>query len=58
MGALQPLHIILIVAIGLLVFGFKPLTNLGRGVGKMFSEFRAATKTPDGASKKSQPPEK
>jgi TatA/E family protein of Tat protein translocase len=58
MGAIQPLHIILIIAIGLLVFGLKPLSNLGRGVGKMFSEFRGAITTPDSATKKSNPPEK
>ena len=48
MFGLQPLHLILIAIIALLIFGPARLTDLGRSFGKMFSEFRSATKdSPD-----------
>ncbi len=51
MFGLQPLHIILIVIIALLLFGPSRFTSLGRAFGKMFSEFRSATKETPNATK-------
>ncbi|WP_426452342.1 Sec-independent protein translocase subunit TatA/TatB [Paenibacillus sp. S-38] len=43
MGALSPMHIILIVVAVLLLFGPAKLPELGRGFGRMFREFKDAT---------------
>jgi sec-independent protein translocase protein TatA len=61
MFGLQPLHIVFIIVIALLIFGPSRFAGLGRGFGKMFSEFRSASKDPDENSenssfKKSEPP--
>lgn len=42
MGALSPWHIILIAIVALLLFGPNKLPELGRGVGRMFKEFKDA----------------
>ncbi|CAG0994122.1 Sec-independent protein translocase protein TatAd [Anaerolineae bacterium] len=62
MFGLQPLHILFIIVIALLIFGPSRFAGLGRGFGKMFSEFRSASKdTPENSennsSKKSEPPQ-
>ncbi len=44
MFGLQPLHIIFIIVIALLIFGPSRFAGLGRGISKMFSEFRSASK--------------
>lgn len=43
MGALSPWHIILVAVVALLIFGPNKLPELGRGVGKMFREFKDVT---------------
>jgi sec-independent protein translocase protein TatA len=43
MGALSPWHIILVAAVALILFGPNKLPELGRGVGKMFREFKDVT---------------
>jgi sec-independent protein translocase protein TatA len=40
MGELSPLHIAIVVVIGLLVFGPKKLPELGRGIGSGLRDFR------------------
>ncbi|MCZ8512189.1 twin-arginine translocase TatA/TatE family subunit [Paenibacillus filicis] len=43
MGAISPMHIVLIAVVALLIFGPSKLPELGRGVGKMFREFKDVT---------------
>ncbi|MCZ8518041.1 MULTISPECIES: twin-arginine translocase TatA/TatE family subunit [Paenibacillus] len=52
MGALSPMHIILIVIAALLLFGPSKLPELGRSFGRMFREFKDAT---NGNSSSSEP---
>jgi sec-independent protein translocase protein TatA len=42
LGAFSPWHIILIAIVALLLFGPSKLPELGKGVGKMFKEFKDA----------------
>ncbi len=41
---LQPLHLIIIVVVALLIFGPSRLPEMGRGMGKMITEFRKGIK--------------
>jgi sec-independent protein translocase protein TatA len=41
-GILQPMHLILILAIALIVFGPGKLPQIGSGLGKSISEFKKA----------------
>jgi TatA/E family protein of Tat protein translocase len=41
---IQPIHIVIIVVIGFLVFGANKLPEMGRSMGKTISEFRKGTK--------------
>lgn len=41
---LQPIHIVLIIIIGFLLFGANKLPEMGRSLGKTISEFRKGTK--------------
>ncbi len=43
-GLFQPLHILLIVAIALLVFGTSKFSSLGKGLGEGIRNFKAAMK--------------
>ena len=43
MGALQPMHLIIVLAIVLLIFGPGKLPDLGRAIGDSMREFRRAT---------------
>jgi sec-independent protein translocase protein TatA len=43
-GLFQPLHILLIVAIALLVFGTSKFSALGKGLGEGIRNFKAAMK--------------
>jgi sec-independent protein translocase protein TatA len=57
-GLFQPMHLLLILAIALLVFGPKKLGDLGKGLGEGIRSFRQAmrddkpaTETKDESSK-------
>lgn len=50
MGALSPMHILLIVLVALLLFGPNKLPELGRSFGRMFREFKDATNGNSGNS--------
>jgi TatA/E family protein of Tat protein translocase len=41
---IQPIHIVIIIAIGFLLFGANKLPEIGRSLGKTISEFRKGTK--------------
>jgi len=41
---IQPIHIVIIVVIGFLLFGANKLPDLGRSAGKAISEFRKGAK--------------
>jgi sec-independent protein translocase protein TatA len=43
-GLFQPLHILLIIAIALLVFGTSKFSALGKGLGEGIRNFKAAMK--------------
>jgi sec-independent protein translocase protein TatA len=43
MGALQPMHLIIVLGIVLLIFGPGKLPDLGRAIGDSMREFRHAT---------------
>ena len=43
MGALQPMHLMIILVIVLLIFGPGKLPDLGRAIGDSMREFRRAT---------------
>jgi sec-independent protein translocase protein TatA len=43
-GLFQPLHILLLVAIALLVFGTSKFSALGKGLGEGIRNFKAAMK--------------
>ena len=46
-GLFQPLHLILIVAIALLVFGTSKFSALGKGLGEGIRNFKSAMKEPE-----------
>ena len=46
-GAFQPLHLLVILAIALLVFGPKKLPELGKGLGESIRGFKKAMNTDD-----------
>jgi sec-independent protein translocase protein TatA len=46
-GLFQPLHILLIVAIALLLFGPGKFADLGKGLGEGIRNFKAAIKEDD-----------
>jgi sec-independent protein translocase protein TatA len=50
-GLFQPLHLILIVAIALLVFGTGKFTAVGKGLGEGIRNFKAAMKESDEGKK-------
>ena len=41
---IQPIHIVIIIVIGFLLFGANKLPDMGRSLGKTISEFRKGTK--------------
>ena len=53
-GLFQPLHILLIIAIALLLFGPRKFADLGKGVGEGIRNFKSAVKNPDKESGKDQ----
>lgn len=46
-GLFQPLHLLLIVAIALLVFGTSKFASLGKGLGEGIRNFKSAMKDPE-----------
>jgi TatA/E family protein of Tat protein translocase len=44
MFGIQPIHILIIIVVALLIFGPSKLPEMGRNIGKAFSEFRRGTK--------------
>jgi sec-independent protein translocase protein TatA len=53
-GLLQPMHLVVIMAVGLLLFGPKKLPELGKGLGEGIRGFRDALKNmsePEGPAK-------
>jgi sec-independent protein translocase protein TatA len=50
MGALQPIHLVLILIIVLIVFGAGRLTEVGGALGKGVKDFRANVEGKDAAS--------
>jgi len=58
-GLFQPLHLILVLAIVLLLFGPKRLPELSKGLGQAIRGFkRALYEEPDSGEKKSEDKEK
>ena len=54
-GLLQPMHLLVIFAIALVVFGPKKLPELGKGLGEAIRGFKASLKA-DEATPPVQPP--
>ena len=50
MGALQPLHLVLVLIIVLIVFGAGRLTEVGGALGKGVRDFRANVESKDAAT--------
>ncbi len=46
-GLFQPLHLLLIVAIALLVFGTSKFAAVGKGLGEGIRNFKSAMKDPE-----------
>ena len=57
-GLFQPLHLILIVAIALLVFGTSKFSALGKGLGEGIRNFKAAMKEGEQPKKEEKEEEK
>ena len=55
MGALQPMHLIIVLAIVLLIFGPGKLPDLGRAIGDSMREFRRATNDSSTGSTRIEP---
>jgi sec-independent protein translocase protein TatA len=54
MDLFTPVHLVIILAIALLLFGPKRLPEIGQGLGKTIREFRNAMK--EGSDEKSESP--
>jgi sec-independent protein translocase protein TatA len=46
-GLFQPLHLLLIIAIALLVFGTSKFAAVGKGLGEGIRNFKSAMKDPE-----------
>jgi sec-independent protein translocase protein TatA len=55
MGALQPMHLIIVLVIVLLIFGPGKLPDLGRAIGDSMREFRHATNDLSAGSTRIEP---
>ncbi len=53
-GLFQPLHLLLIVAIALLVFGTSKFAAVGKGLGEGIRNFKTAMKQPDEEKKEAK----
>ncbi len=58
MGALQPMHLILILLIALIVVGPGKLSNLGGALGKTVRDFRTSMKEEENPEEGEKAPEK
>jgi len=54
-GLFQPLHLLLIIAIALLIFGPSKFASLGKGLGEGIRNFKSSMK--EGEEKKDEKPE-
>jgi sec-independent protein translocase protein TatA len=50
-GLFQPLHLLLIVAIALLIFGTSKFAAVGKGLGEGIRNFKASMKDPEAEKK-------
>jgi sec-independent protein translocase protein TatA len=57
-GLFQPLHLVIIVAIILLIFGTSKFSALGKGMGEGIRNFKAAMKEPEEEKKEKKEEEK
>jgi sec-independent protein translocase protein TatA len=57
-GLFQPLHLILIIAIILLIFGTSKFSALGKGLGEGIRNFKAAMKEGEEPKKETKEEEK
>jgi len=57
-GLFQPLHLILIIAIILLIFGTSKFSALGKGLGEGIRNFKAAMKDGEDPKKEAKDEEK
>ena len=53
-GLFQPLHLLLIIAIALLVFGTSKFAAVGKGLGEGIRNFKSAIKEPETEKKEAQ----
>jgi len=53
-GLFQPLHLLLIVAIALLVFGTSKFAAVGKGLGEGIRNFKSAMKEPEDDKKEAK----
>jgi len=53
-GLFQPLHLLLIIAIALLVFGTSKFAAVGKGLGEGIRNFKSAMKEPEDTKKEAQ----
>jgi sec-independent protein translocase protein TatA len=56
-GLFSPLHLLLIVAIALLLFGPSKLADLGKGLGEGIRNFKTSMKDPEEKPKDPSKPE-
>jgi sec-independent protein translocase protein TatA len=57
-GLFQPLHLLLIVAIALLVFGTSKFAAVGKGLGEGIRNFKSAMKEPEADKEETKKKEK
>jgi sec-independent protein translocase protein TatA len=57
-GLFQPLHLLIIIAIILLIFGTSKFAALGKGMGEGVRNFKAAMKDPEEEKKDKKEEEK
>lgn len=57
-GLFQPLHLLLLIAIALLVFGSGKFVAVGRGLGEGIRNFKASMKDPEEDKKEKKEEEK
>ena len=54
-GLFQPMHLLVIIAIALLIFGSKKLPELGKGLGEGIRSFKNSLKEPESKSADNPP---